>query len=77
MELFKNLSHLNYVKIVFGDRDVSEVLAVHIKPVRRVGMTGKRKVELVEKRKDMLLKDELKKGPYTDETFEPLKLHKT
>lgn len=47
---------MNYVKIGFGDKDVTEILAKHINSVRTEGMAGKIKVELVEKGKTRCLK---------------------
>ena len=65
LALFQNMSNERYREIVFGSEDIPQVFAKHRKQFRKVGMTRKWIVQLVDKGTDMIIRDSLPDSPYT------------
>ena len=70
LALFQNMENPEYVKIVFGSRDIASVFAKLRKPFMKKGMTTQRKKELMKKGTEMLMKDSLPNTPYTPKFME-------
>lgn len=64
LALFQNMSNEQYVKIVFGERDIPALFAKHRKPFRKPGMTKTRIQKLVSKGTEMIIAGELYDTPY-------------
>ena len=58
-----------YVKIVFGSRDIASEFAKYRKPFMKKDMTVRRKRELVKKGTEMLMNDSLSDTVYTPEVL--------
>jgi len=66
LALFQNMSNPEYVRIVFGKRDIPAVFAKYRKPFRKPGMTKTTIMKLVEMGKKMILADSLYDLPYNE-----------
>jgi hypothetical protein len=67
LALFQNMGNLEYVKIVFGPRDIASEFVKYRKPFKKKGMTVEGKNNLVKKGSVMLMNDSLPDTPYTPE----------
>ena len=59
-----------YVKIVFGDKDIPSVFGKHRKPFKKPGMTKNRILKLIDTGTDMMLNDSLPDTPYNDKMMD-------
>ncbi|MHB8361233.1 MAG: hypothetical protein ACYDDC_05460, partial [Thermoplasmataceae archaeon] len=57
LALFQNMGNPEYVKIVFGTESMARIFGEHRKKSNKKQMTTKRKLELVDKGMNMLMKD--------------------
>lgn len=64
LALFQNMSSPEYRKIVFGNADIGSVFSSYREPFKKIGMTKKRTLELVDKGKDMILAGNISRTPY-------------
>ncbi len=64
LALFQNMSNPEYRNIVFGSADIGSVFSMYRKPFNNSGMTRKKKIELVDMGKRMLLAGNIPDTPY-------------
>ncbi len=66
LAIFQNMDNPEYVKIVFGDKDIPSVFAKYRKPFKKPGMTKSRILKLIDTGTEMMLNDSLPDTPYND-----------
>ena len=68
--LFQNMDNSAYVKAVFGDTDIAAVFGMERALIPKTSaMTPKRRKQLLETAKEMLLSGSVPDTPYTDEVW--------
>ncbi|MCL4312370.1 MAG: transposase, partial [Candidatus Thermoplasmatota archaeon] len=70
LAIFQNMDNPEYVKIVFGDKDIPSVFAKYRKPFKKPGMTKDKIIKLVDTGTDMMLADSLSDTPYNDKMMD-------
>ena len=70
LAIFQNMDNPEYVKIVFGDKDIPSVFARYRKPFKKPGMTKNRILKLIDTGTDMMLNDSLPDTPYNDKMMD-------
>ena len=70
LAIFQNMDNPEYVKIVFGDKDIPSVFARYRKPFKKPGMTKDKIIKLVDTGTDMMLADSLSDTPYNDKMMD-------
>ena len=70
LAIFQNMDNPEYVKIVFGDKDIPSVFAKYRKPFKKPGMTKEKIIKLVNTGTDMMLTDSLSDTPYNDKMMD-------
>ena len=70
LEIFQNMDNPEYVKIVFGDKDIPSVFAKYRKPFKKPGMTKNRILKRVDTGTEMMLADSLSDTPYNDKMMD-------
>ena len=70
MPIIQNMDNPEYVKIVFGDKDIPSVFARYRKLFKKPGMTKDKIIKLVDTGTDMMLNDSLPDTPYNDKMMD-------
>jgi len=70
LAIFQNMDNPEYVKIVFGDKDIPSVFGKYRKPFKKPGMTKNRILKLIDTGTDMMLNDSLPDTPYNDKMMD-------
>jgi len=70
LAIFQNMDKPEYVKIVFGDKDIPSVFAKYRKPFKKPGMTKEKIIKLVDTGTEMMLTDSLSDTPYNDKMMD-------
>ena len=70
LAIFQNMDNPEYVKIVFGDKDIPSVFARYRKPFKKPGMTKGKIIKLVNAGTEMMLNDSLPDTPYNDKMMD-------
>ena len=70
LAIFQNMDNPEYVKIVFGDKDIPSVFAKYRKPFKKPGMTKSRILKLIDAGTEMMLNDSLPDTPYNDKMMD-------
>ncbi len=70
LAIFQNMDNPEYVKIVFGDKDIPSVFAKYRKPFKKPGMTKNRILKLIDAGTEMMLNDSLPDTPYNDKMMD-------
>ncbi len=70
LAIFQNMDNPEYVKIVFGDKDIPSVFGKYRKPFKKPGMTKNRILKLIDTGTEMMLNDSLPDTPYNDKLMD-------
>lgn len=70
LALFQNMGNPEYVKTVFGSDNIPAFFAKYRKHFRRLGMTKKRVLELIDAGTKMILDGSLQDSPYSENLME-------
>ena len=70
LAIFQNMDKPEYVKIVFGDKDIPSVFARYRKPFKKPGMTKGKIIKLVNAGTEMMLNGSLSDTPYNDKMMD-------